>query len=63
MEYNHRVQANGLTIKKNLWKIAIKKAYKKDELIKVLLKKPSANENVRIKNGFILMEDAIYIPS
>ena len=49
------MQANSLTIKKDLWEIAIKEAYKKNELAKILLKKPSANENVRIKNGFILL--------
>jgi hypothetical protein len=63
MEYNHRMQANSLTIREDLWEVAIKEAYKKDELAKVLLKEPSANENVRIEDGFILMEDAIYVPS
>ena len=32
-------------------------------MAKVLLKKPSVNKNVRIEDGFILIKDAIYIPS
>ena len=57
------MQTNSLIIKEDFWEIAIKETYKKDELVKVLLKEPSINENVRIENGFIFMEDAIYILS
>ena len=63
IEYNHRLQVNSLIIREDPWEVVIKEVYKKDELAKLLLKKPSANENVRIENGFIFIKDAIYILS